>query len=80
MTRAAGSTAVTLMGKEVAGSSPLLAAWSLYPLPTSFRVSPENVASPLTVAALSVPPRMAPPGLLDRPTVRLPANEVSTSP
>ena len=40
------------------------------------RVSPEKVATPLEAVAVSVPPSVAPPGLLASATVTVPSNEV----
>ena len=43
-------------------------------------VRPEKVATPFVAVAVSVPPRVAPPGLLASATVTVPLNEVSTLP
>ena len=43
-------------------------------------VKPEKVATPLTVLAVSVPPKPAPPGLLARASVTLPVNVGSMLP
>ena len=46
-------------------------------MPALSSVRPEKVATPLWAVAVSVPPRVAPPGLFDSATVTVPLNEVS---
>ena len=48
-------------------------------MPAWFNFSPENVATPSTAVALSVPPRVAPSGLLASATATLPLKDVTTS-
>ena len=46
-------------------------------MPAWSSVSPEKVATPLWAVTVSVPPRVAPPGLFASATVTVPLNELS---
>ena len=59
-----GEAAVTVIGLVTTLVSPLLLSSSVYPVPTLFSVSPENVATPSLAFTESVPPSFAPPALL----------------
>src|SRR5262245_31823574 len=64
-----GTGAVTSKAVEVTAGTPGLEAVRVKPVPRRLTVRSVNVATPLTVFCVRVPPRVAPVGLLPRASV-----------
>src|SRR5262249_55644596 len=70
----------TVMALVVALSTPLAETWSVQPEAALVRVRSEKVATPWLAVTVSMPPSVAPPGLLASDTVTVPLKEESRLP